>query len=390
MSLLGRLRKSRLLYGMLSALRSHLGRGFMGCCHALFGIRRDKVVFSCFSGASYGDNTRAVSEALMRMRPGLAIVWQLARNAAGRDEVPAGVRIVRPRSLRILFHLATARVLVDNVNRPVYMKKYPDQVYIQLWHGDRAMKKILLDMNDGIDYPDARYMDLGVSGSRFGTELFRSAFGYTGEMLQVGCPRNDILLDPPEGAREKVRARLGLPEGARVLLYAPTFRNDSMGRAQKANLDLQQAVARLEEATGQKWVALMRSHVLNRGLEGAGALDVSGYPDMAPLLLIADLLITDYSSSAGDIVLRDAPVILYQPDRSAYQAKDRAFYYDLDETPYWIARNEQELYAFFAKLDQAPENCHALRAYYGMTETGHASRTVAERILQAVDEKPRR
>ena len=78
MSLLGRLRKSRLLYGMLSALRSHLGRGFMGCCHALFGIRRDKVVFSCFSGASYGDNTvSAVS--LFQAAVGLPVTGEADR-----------------------------------------------------------------------------------------------------------------------------------------------------------------------------------------------------------------------------------------------------------------------------------------------------------------------
>ncbi|MBQ6595789.1 MAG: CDP-glycerol glycerophosphotransferase family protein [Clostridia bacterium] len=386
MSLLSRLRKSKRLYGALSRLRSAFGRAFMDCAHAAAGVRRDKVVFSSFAGAAYSDNPRAVCESLRRMCPEARIVWQLSPKAAGLDEVPDGIRTVRPRSLAVLYAYATARVIVDNLNRPVYIRKYPDQVYIQTWHGDRGMKKVLLDLRDGIPYPDGTYMDLAVSGSRFATGVFRSAFGYAGQVLECGCPRNDVLVDPPEGLAASVRRRLEIPEDASVLLYAPTFRNDTVGAEQKGGLKLNDLTGRLERMTGRPWVALTRGHVLNRGISCEGGTDVSRYPEMSHLLLISDLLITDYSSCAGDMFLREKPVILYEPDKRAYVERDRSFYYDPDDSPYWVAHDEAELYALLERLDEAPGNARELREYFGVTESGEASARVAEFIRQALYE----
>ena len=263
----------------------------------------------------------------------MEIVWQLA-DASG---APDYVRVVRPRTPRALAMIATSRWIVDNFNRPQYMRLFPGQSYLQTWHGDRGFKKMLFDMDPGAGYPDGEQITLALSGSDFGTKNYRSAFRYAGPVQQLGIPRNDRLARPDPAEIAAIRARLGVPDGVRVMLYAPTFRDATSGRAQRAGFDLRRALSRLESATGSRWMGLVRAHDQNRSIDAgdsAGAVrDVTRYPEMSDLLLAADLLITDYSSSAGDFILLDRPVVLYQPDLAEFTAGDRDMYFDVRTCP---------------------------------------------------------
>ena len=104
---------------------------------------------------------------------------------------------------------------------------------------------------------------------------------------------------------------------------------------------------------------------------------------MTDLLLSADMLITDYSSCAGDFALLHRPIILYQQDREAYMATDRNFYFDMKDSPYRIAESQAELEAIAAAFteEEAWENCDAILRFYTTTECGHASEELARIIL---------
>lgn len=374
------IRKFPLLTRMAKSLRTPLGRGYMTACHALSGVKKDTVFFSSFVGRSYNDSPRYICEELLKLRPDTQIVWQLSANASGRDRLPAGVQTVPPHSLKALKAIATARVIVDNFNRPVYMPKFADQYYVQTWHGDRAIKKVLFDMNDGVEYSDRKYMDLGISGSDSGTRLYRSAFRYEGEVLQCGIPRNDVLLHPDEALIARTREALGVAPGTSVLLYAPTFRNSNKSQKIVANIDLVRTREALERSTGKKWVVLARGHASNTGILADGAQDVSRYPEMAELLLAADLLITDYSSSASDFALLNRPLLLFQPDRAEYTSNDRAFYFDMNSSPYPIATSMEQLLELLQDLPALAAACPKIGSFYGVSESGNASRQIAERI----------
>ena len=370
--------KNKALLGAARLARRILGRGWMRAAHAC-GTKRNTVFFSSFQGKAYSDSPRAISEALHAMDPGIDIVWQLYDRAGAPDYV----RAVRPHTLSALAEIARARCIVDNFNRPVHFLKFADQIYVQTWHGDRGFKKILYDMNDGLKYPDGAQMDLAVSGSDFGTRVFRSAFRYAGEVMQRGMPRNDRLVAPDEAEIRQIRAKLGIREGERVLLYAPTFRDATVGGEQKADFDIRRALDALEASTGRKWRCLVRAHDLNRGiLCGAGATDVSAYPEMSDLLLISDLLITDYSSSAGDYVLLDRPVILYQPDLDAFMKSDREMYFDIRSCPYVRAESGAALMRLLGDFESIPADGSAVRAFYGVSETGKSAGAVAEWIIE--------
>ena len=373
------LRKYRLLYRVLDTARRVGGRFYMRACHTMCGVRKNRVFFSSFSGRGFTDNPARICEALHAMRPDAELVWQLRRP----EEAPDYIHVVRPRSLRALWAISTARCIVDNFNRPNYMLKFHDQYYVQTWHGDRGFKKMLYDMEDGQFFPDGAQMDLGVSGSDFGTKNYRTAFRFDGEVMQLGMPRNDALLSSDPQAVAKIRRRLSVPDGARVLLYAPTFRDKLSGGAQPAGFDIDRALDRLEASTGAQWICLMRAHSQNvrvGAAESARIRDVTDWPETAELLLCADMLISDYSSTAGDYVLLDRPVILYQPDLSQFMQSDRRMYFDIRSCPYVRAESEEALMHLLDDIPALVPSCAEVRKFYGVTETGRSSEAVAKWI----------
>jgi len=379
------IKKLPFVYKTLRAGRSVSSRLWMRLQHRLHGVAPKRVFFSSFKGRAYSDSPRYISEALHALRPDLEIVWHLG----DAPDAPDYVRRVKPHSLQALKEMAVSRCIVDNFNRPIHLLKFPDQLYVQTWHGDRGFKKMMYDMNDGLEYPDYRQMDLAVSGSRFGTGVFNTAFRYTGEVMQLGMPRNDLLVHPDSEQMKKIRESLNIAVGTKVLLYAPTFRDSTSGAAQKAGFDLTKALSALENSTGEKWLCLTRAHDQNSGIAGQTASsirDVTAYPEMAELLLIADLLITDYSSSAGDYVLLDRPVILYQPDLDDFMHSDREMYFDLRACPYTRAEWLTELFDLLDRFPSLPADGGPVREFYGVTETGRSAQAVAEWISAKIPE----
>ena len=381
-----RILKIKPLYRALMKARWVGGRWTMRLCHALWGVKGKRVFFSSFIGRDYSDSPARICEALHALRPDAELVWQLRRP----EDAPDYVRVVRPRSLSALWAISTSRCLVDNFNRQHYMLKFDDQKYVQTWHGDRGFKKMLFDMEDGQFFPDGGQMDLAVSGSDFGTKNYRSAFRYSGEVLQTGMPRNDALLAHDPETVAGVRGRLGLAEGERVLLYAPTFRDGRLGDGQPAGFDIGRALDRLQAATGARWRCLTRAHSQNLRVTGARderVKDVTDWPEMSELLLCADLLITDYSSTAGDYVLLDRPVILYQPDLDAFLATNRQMYFDLRSCPYPRAESQARLMELLDDIDRLIPACAEVRRFYGVTETGHSAQDVAAWIAGILQPK---
>ncbi len=383
-------KKNRFIYAAASRLRAlpyPFLRLFMSACHALRGVEKNKAYFSSFGGKLYNENPKYVCEALLKLCPKAKIVFRLDKSGMAQAEIPDRVIRAPRHSLSALYHMATARVIVKNAALRPWMKKFSDQIYIQLWHGDRGLKTILLDKKPDMKLPDSALMDIGVSASRMGSEIYlRRGFGFTGEIMEVGYPKNDLLINPPAGMADAVRQELGLPDGASVLLYAPTFRDKTSGSAQNANFSLRKLQAVLEAGTGRPWIMLTRGHNLNRGVAADAGRDVSAYPDVSRLLLACDMLITDYSSICGDFLLLGRPIILYHADRSEY---DRDLIFDPEASPYRIAHDEDELLALAAE-SAAPDfdaeaNCRALAGFYGMRESGHAAETVAQRICKFLD-----
>jgi CDP-ribitol ribitolphosphotransferase len=147
---------------------------------------------------------------------------------------------------------------------------------------------------------------------------------------ELGIPRTDVLLDAERAGRvaDEVRRRYGLRDGRRVLLYAPTFRGDSTTQARDPQgLDIEA----LRKSLGDDHVLLVRSHpFVRRGKPRTPdpfVIDVSDYPEMNELMLVADVLVTDYSSAIFEFALLGRPIAFFAPDHAAYE-RERGFYFD--------------------------------------------------------------
>lgn len=178
---------------------------------------RNAAVFDSYGGGQYSCNPRAVSEELARRHPDVEIVW-VTRD--GQFAVPPGVRLVLYGSREHEEALRTSRFVVANRRtQPGWYRKPRGQTVVQTWHGT-PLKRLGLDL-DGMPYAQrvprdelARQVatwDLLLSPSPFATGALRGAFGYAGEILESGYPRNDALFDPARA--RAARRRLGLPDG---------------------------------------------------------------------------------------------------------------------------------------------------------------------------------
>lgn len=378
----------------MKALKKTFLNGYVYFMRMIYGVKKDKVVFDSFHGKYYSDNPKCISEALHEHKPDVKIYWVFQNPEEKQVQIPDYIHCIKASDMFAMYkHLATAGVLVSNFALHI-LPKSKKQMFIQTWHGDKAFKKILHDStfaSQEFFVPEQipGYCDLAVAGSEYGKKQYESAFRYTGKILMEGTPRNDRLVQNDPQLCKELKKALNLSADTKFLLYAPTLRREAGQTKQKQkiqDLDISATLDLLEKKDGCKWNCLLRAHPAMKGLTGVAEdnriIDTSGHEDMADLLLISDMLITDYSSCAGDFAVLKRPVILYQADRQEYLEKDRTFYFEMEDSPYLIAEDQQQLEDIIIGItpETAAENCREILKFYGDCETGHASQTVAKII----------
>ena len=369
--------------------------------YSLKPIKKTHVLFSNFNGRGYGCNPKAISEQLHILRPEYKLLW-VCSNTLAVESLPSYVTPVRFNSKEYFKALATSGTWVFNLTAQDYILKRKDQFYIQTWHGDRAFKKILKDAEEldsfkkwmrNVTLRENELCDCCMSASDFGTRIYRSSFLYNGWVLEVGQPRNDILIKHNPKIVSDIRENLHIPNESRILLYAPTFR-DHLESQEKtdSNINLDIIVEELQNITGEKWIVFLRAHsgkklLLSEGELNESFIDVTTYPDMADLLAVSDFLITDYSSCAPDFALTGRPILLYQDDIDDYVNKDRTMWFKMEESPYLYARNMDELLELLHELtpEKALKTDQEILEFYGTKESGESSRIICEEIIRRAE-----
>lgn len=359
----------------------------------LLEVKKGKIVFSNFNGRGYGCNPKYITEKLLGMR-NLDIVWLSNSN---NNEFPNGVRVVKWGSVKALYEWSTANVIVNNVRMGKYFdkgfKKKEGQIYIQTWHGSMGIKKMEADcrhLTNKYIYRsklDSSFIDYLISNSDWLSQRYKESFFYNGEILSIGSPRNDIFFDKTNSRKiDKIRHEIGVPASVKILLYAPTFRDN--GYESGVEIDWSKITNCLESKFGGKWVVGVRVHPNLSGKNlTSRTLDLSNYPDPQELLLITDCLITDYSSCAFDFVLTRRPVFLYVPDYADY-ITSRGLYYPLSSTPFSIAEDFNELIASirnFNQIEYEKKTDAFLKAKISFDD-GNASKRIADLIIKHIEQ----
>lgn len=361
-------------------------------------ISDKQILFINFNGRGYGDNPKAISECLHRQDPSLALLWAVK----GEDSsLPDYVTAVPFESQEYYKALATSRVWVSNVFMPEGTIKRREQLYVQTWHGDRPLKKIFDDAakdlpsyrkRHGSRYFESDGCDYITTGSRFAEELYRRGVGYRGKFITDGCPRNDRLLNASAEECAQIRASLGIGQETKVLLFAPTFRDNQVREgANDSDIDLTAILDRLKERNGCPWMCILRAHggtrlIRKDGREDDRFLDLTRYPDMTDLLMITDYLITDYSSCATDFHLTGKPILFYQDDIEEYTSQNRTLYYTAADECFRGVCNMTDALSLIDRCSEEDyrRQDEAISAFYDTYESGRAACACAQVILDEI------
>ena len=355
---------------------------------------QDRVSFIAFSGRQYSDSPRRISELLLKEHPEIPQVWAFNEPEKFRFLEEKGIKVVKYKSLEYLYYVMTSRVYVDNAEFWSILKFRPEQMVLETWHGGGAYKRVgghRIDVNAREQQHAVEKMNkitLFLSSSRaFTNFVIRDAYQYRGEVLECGLPRNDDLLHPDAAAAQRVRKTLDIPENAKVLVYAPTFRNSHS--LSLYDVDFAALKAALERKFGGEWVIALRMHYYLADKAMASQADflrnATDYPDMQDLLQCADVLLTDYSSCMWDFSLMHKPCFLYARDINEYRG-ERDFYTPIESWPFPLAADNAELSRVIADFDENTYRAAVDRHHreLGSTESGTAARQCAQRIVDFI------
>ena len=364
---------------------------------------RKIVLHSCFG--AYQCSPKYIAEEFRRRGTDCDLVWVVEKNILHHiKSFPDNVRLVMRDTPEAMRELATARVWIENDRKLREIKKglrkRPGQVYINTWHGSLGIKKTggqrhgLTHRDKRVLHADDAQLDYLISNSAYTTAFYRDVFySPQAKIVELGCPRNDVFFLPAEhqqAIRSRVCAELGLDPTGRILLWAPTFREN--GDTGLLSLDASGLADALTTRLGGKWscVARMHHHILRDSVTAPmhGWLDVSRYPDMQELLVSADAVITDYSSCIYDYLLTRRPGFIYAPDHRAY-VYQRGLCYPLEMTPFPIAEEGEQLAQAILSFDEASYRGKVEKFLRGKgsIDDGHASARVADLIENILDGK---
>lgn len=356
-------------------------------------IKNNRVLFIGYYGSQYGCNPKYVSEYLItHHQKDVEVVWAFTQpNKHNID----GVRKVRLGSVLYLLMLATSHFILTNYRMTPDFKKRRKQIYIQTWHSSLRLKKIEKDTEDTLplDYlkmakNDSKQIDYVVAGCQISHNTFANSFWYAGKILDVGTPRNDMLLFPDKEKVGKIKSQLKIDERKSIVLYAPTFRNDKSVSCY--NIEFERLRKALHEKFGHEWVVLVRlhPHMINYHLfdNDSEIIDVTSYDDIQELLVISDVLITDYSSLMFDFAISGKPIFLYASDLEHYCQKERNLYFDVKDLPFPLAQDNDNLIANIQSFETKDykDKIDRFNAQTGSYEQGTASAAIAKLIMENI------
>jgi CDP-glycerol glycerophosphotransferase len=350
----------------------------------------DKMYFESFYGRQCGCNPLALREEMVARHPNVPRVWAVRDLSVA---VPEGDEAVVDATTAWWRARAESRWLVVNDWLRARFTPREGQTVLQTWHGT-MYKKVGLDRGEQLDAEEREFMlgerkkwDLLLSQNPHSSRVFRESYLSNPPIYEEGYPRNDLLVN---GSGEQIRSVLGIRADQKVVLYAPTWRDD---RTELVDyLDVNKLAADL----GDGYMVLLRAHsrvirVGSAAKVGAGVIDVSTYPNTTDLLLIADIMITDYSSIMFDYAVTGRPMIFFTPDMDSYRDQLRGVYLDLEEVgPGPVVSTQDEVLATIRDIDEVAhrfaERYVQWRADYTPWDDGGSSARVLDRFL--VDAPP--
>ena len=361
-------------------------------------VKENWIIFESFFGKNYSDSPKYIYEYLAKNYPNkYRFIWVINK----KSDIPYKHKKIKRFSIGYYYYLARCKYCVFNGRQPVWVKKREGNVFLQTWHGT-PLKKLVFDIDDISSaspkykqqvYKQSRVWDYLIAPNAFSSETFRRCFMYDKTMLETGYPRNDILHAPNrEQIAEQIKENLNIPKDKKVILYAPTWRDDEFYAKGQYKFELHLNLDMLRRELSDEYVILLRTHYFIAdsidvsALEGF-AYNVSKYDDISELYLISDILITDYSSVFFDYANLKRPMLFFTYDLEKYRDVLRGFYFDIErEVPGPLLFTSKEVVDAIINIEdvkkQYSQRYDEFYQRFCEWEDGHATEKVVKSVFE--------
>ena len=367
----------------------------------------DKIIlFESSNGRNYTGNPRSIYEEILSqgLENEFKCIWIFSNTDT---EVPGNAIKVKRSYFKFLYYTLSSGAWVFDSRHLYYLKKNKKTKYIQTWHGT-PLKKLALDMdyidmsgNQDIEkYHDdfrknSAIWDYLISQNKFSSEVFRRAFDFKGEMLEIGYPRNDILINKNNKEDiDKIKSRLNIPKEKKVILYAPTWRDNQYYEKGKYKFATEMDFDAMAKELSDDYVLIVKFHYLvKENIDWTKyndfIIECDADWDIQELYLISDMMITDYSSVMFDYSILKRPMIFFTYDLENYKNKLRDFYFDMfEEVPGPICETNDEMIYFIKNytekgyMSEFGEKYQKWSEKFNTFDDGKASKKIIELIRE--------
>ena len=365
------------------------------------------VIFISFHGRGYTDNPKYIHQEMLKQSrfDDYRFVWAVKKPKTTEIERS---KVIRYNSLSYFYYMCKAKYWIVNCKLPKHIQKKENQFYLQTWHGT-PLKRLAHDivevenqtfyrsgmnrkqMTDTYDNDVSKYNYM-IAPNEFSFEVFQSAFRINPErLIKTGYPRNDFLTNIKAEEIDEIKARFHIPANKKVLLYAPTWRDNSYN-TRGYTFELKADFHRWKEVLGDEYIVLFKPHylIINK-FEGDESLkdfviSVDANADINDLYVISDVLVTDYSSVFFDYANLNRPMYFYMFDLEEYADELRGFYFDIYETmPGDIISNEEDLLQKIKEGNYDYSRLETFNQKFNEWQDGHASQRVLNLVFGKED-----
>ena len=331
----------------------------------LFPVQNNLISVCTFEGkGGFGCNAKPLVEELHRQHPDFRFVWFV--NDMDKT-FPDYVQKVPNTAWSRAYWLSRSKVWIDNYRKPYGTKKRKGQYYLNVNHYTIAIKCTVLLRGEGfsemaylVSKNDSDMIDGLVIDSTWCEQCFDKALVYEGNFLKTGAPRCVVLFGDRSFYQKKFRQKHNLPEDAKVVMFAPTFREGAKDGKRFVfseiwSIDFKRLIKNLEKKFGGKWYLCVRVHpqlaptfreYKNPDVQDR-IIDESQADDMYEILAGMDTYITDYSSACFEAGFAHIPVFLYADDIQQYANDRGALMWNLATDPRDSIRNNKQITSSF-------------------------------------------
>ncbi|MBW1605516.1 CDP-glycerol glycerophosphotransferase family protein [Lactobacillus sp. Sy-1] len=332
-------------------------------------VKKGVVIFDSFNGRDINDNPAAIYRQLVRDDPKFAQTTFFAVKPDKYNELHAQypeIKLLKRFMPSWVWYMARAEFWVFNSRMPAWWRKNRRTTYIQTWHGT-PLKKLGVDI-DNVEMPgtdttkyhrrfvaETRRWDYLIAPNQYSKVIFKRAFQFHNQFLDIGYPRNDVLYsDNNKIAIQSLKRELLGNSTAHVITYAPTWRDDQYITRGQYKFELPFDLKRFFEVVADDTILIIRPHYLIKD-----HINITGFEDRVRILadedissiyLITDLLITDYSSVMFDFANLNRPMLFYSYDLEHYRDQLRGFYFNYQtELPGPLTTNQDQFFDQLAR-----------------------------------------